>query len=103
MSTKETFIQLMEHFLKLGTIKKQGNSLKIHKKMFAMFTKKEDFVVKLSEERVRTLINSGKGLPYDPGTEKFMKEWVIIPPSTLEAWIEYAQEAKAFVMTITKK
>jgi hypothetical protein len=92
----------MDHFLTMKDVKKQGNSLKFKKKMFAMLNK-EKFVIKLPEERVKELINSGEGLPYDPGTGKQMKEWVIIPLDTLEKWIGYAQEAKIFVTTITKR
>ncbi|MHA2093788.1 MAG: hypothetical protein ACW98F_04085 [Candidatus Hodarchaeales archaeon] len=103
MSVSEDFFQLIEYFLKKKDVKKQGKSLKIHKKMFAMFTKKDEFVVKLSEERVKKLVDTGIGLPYDSGTGKYMKEWVIIPPSTLETWIEYSQEAKTFVTTKGRK
>ncbi|MHA1993751.1 MAG: hypothetical protein ACW97Z_04365 [Candidatus Hodarchaeales archaeon] len=97
MSSKETFTKLMEHFLAMSGVKKQGNSLKKNRKMFAMFTKEEEFVVKLSEGKVKKLINSGEGLPYDPGTGKHMKEWVTIPEASLEIWINYAQEAMEFV------
>ncbi len=92
----------MEHFLKMKDVKKQGNSLKVHKKMFTMLSK-EKFVFKVPEERVKDLVNSGDGLPYDPGTGKQMKEWVIIPLEIHEKWIDYAQEAKEFVTTKSKK
>lgn len=82
-------------------VKKQGNSLKIKKKMFAMLNK-GNFVIKLSGERVNQLRASGEGLPYDPGTGKHMKEWIIIPLENSEKWIDYAQEAKEFVTTLIK-
>jgi hypothetical protein len=69
----------MEHFLKMKDVKKQGNSLKFKKKMLVMLSK-DRFVLKLPEERIKELINSDEGLPYDPGTGKRMKERLIIPP-----------------------
>ena len=96
MSTKDVFSQLMDHFLTMKDVKKQGNSLKCKRKMFAMLNK-DRFVVKLPGERVQELLTSGEGRPFDPGTGKQMKEWVIIPLDTLENWVEYAQEAKEFV------
>jgi len=97
MSSEDTFIKLMEHFLAIPGVKKQGNSLKKNRKMFTMFTKEGNFVVKLSEARVKELVASGEGLPYDPGTSTYMKEWVTIPKDTLDKWINLAQEALTFV------
>ena len=68
--------------------------------MFAMLNK-ENFVIKLPEERVNELQVSGEGLPYDPGTGKYMKEWIIIPLENCNKWIDYTQEAKEFVATLT--
>ncbi len=102
MSAQDKFMKLMDHFLQIPDVKKQGNSLKKNRKMFAMWTKNDQFVVKLPEERVNILIDTGKGLPYDPGTGKYMKEWVIIPPSSLESWIGYAEEAKQFAPSSKK-
>ncbi len=103
MSGKEDFERLMEHFLKMSGVQKQGNSLKKNKKMFAMWTKNDQFVVKVAATRVKELVDSGEGLPWDPGTGKFMKEWVAIPPSPLEVWITLAEEAKSFVTSAKKK
>lgn len=69
--------------------------------MFVMLSK-GNYVVKLPKERVEELLTSGEGLPYDPGTGKTMKEWIIIPVDSKERWIEYAQEAKEFVKTLIK-
>ncbi|MHA1945218.1 MAG: hypothetical protein ACXAC6_02655 [Candidatus Hodarchaeales archaeon] len=82
-------------------VKKQGNSLKFKKKMFAMLNK-ENFVLKLPEDRVNELRVSGEGLPYDAGTGKNLKEWIIIPLENCDKWIDYAQEAKEFVTTLAK-
>jgi hypothetical protein len=71
------------------------------RKMFAMFQKGK-YVLKMPKERVKELINSGEGEPYDPGNGKFMKEWVIIPEKFSEKWIDLATEAKAFAKTLAK-
>jgi len=102
MSATDEFSKLMDHFLKMKDVKKQGNSLKYKTKMFAMLNK-ERFVVKLPEDRVKSLISSGDGLPFDVGTGKPQREWVIIPMETFEKWISFAQEAKEFVTTLTKR
>lgn len=58
MSAIDEFSKLMDHFLKMKEVKKQGNSLKFKTKMFAMLNK-ERFVVKLPEDRVKSLIARG--------------------------------------------
>ena len=101
MTAENIWSNLKEHFLKLDEIQKQGESLKIRKKMFAMLSK-GNYVVKLPKERVAGLLSSGEGLPYDPGNGKIMKEWVIIPIENSDKWISYASEAKEFAITLAK-
>ena len=101
MSAEEYFSKVLEHFLAMKEIKKQGNSLKIRRKMFVMLSK-GNFVLKLPEERVNELKLSGEGLPYDPGAGKHMKEWVIIPTENNENWINLTQEAMDFAKTLAK-
>jgi TfoX/Sxy family transcriptional regulator of competence genes len=101
MSSEDSWSKIKEHFLKLDEVQKQGESLKIRKKMFAMI-QKSNYVLKLPKERVEELISSGEGLPYDPGNGRIMKEWVIIPEEQMDKWIEYASEAKEFAKTLAK-
>ena len=101
MSAEEIWLKVKEHFLKMSSVEKQGESLKISRKMFAMLSK-GNYVLKLPKERVQELINSGEGLPYDPGNGKIMKEWVIIPVEYSHKWIEFASEAKKFAKTLAK-
>jgi hypothetical protein len=101
ISSEEIWSNIKEHFLKMGDVQKQGESLKTKKKMFAMFQKGK-YVVKLPKERVMDLINSGEGMPYNPGSGKIMKEWVIIPKEHSNNWIAYATEAKEFAKTLAK-
>lgn len=101
MSIEELFSLVKDHFLLMKDVKAQGNSLKFKRKMFVMLSK-GNFVIRLPNERVETLLNSGEGFPYDPGTGKQMKEWVIIPLEFKDKWIEYTEEAKAFAQTLAK-
>ena len=94
MTAEDFWEGVKEVYLKQSDIQKQGESLKIKRKMFAMFNKGR-YVLKLPKERVQDLINSGEGQPYDPGNGKIMKEWVIIPEKYSQKWIELAEEAKA--------
>ena len=101
MTSEENWLKIKEHFLKMSDVQKQGESLKTKKKMFVMFQKGK-YVVKLPKDRVTELLTSEKGLPYDPGNGKIMKEWVIIPEENSEKWIEFASEAKEFAKTLAK-
>jgi hypothetical protein len=101
MTAEEFWSKVKEHYLKMPEVLKQGEALKINKKMFCMFSH-GDFVVKLPNKRVEELISSGNGFPYDPGNGKIMKEWAIIPEKYANKWIEYALEAKTFALTLAK-
>jgi len=101
MTAEEYWSKIKTYFLDMGDVQKQGESLKTRKKMFAMFSK-GNYVVKLPKKRVRELLTSGEGLPYDPGNGKIMKEWVIIPIDKMEKWVDYALEAKEFAKTLAK-
>ena len=101
MTAEDYWSKVKTYFLKTEDVQKQGESLKTKRKMFAMFQKGK-YVVKLPKERVKELINSSEGLPYDPGNGKIMKEWVIIPEEHSDKWIEYASEAKDFAKTLAK-
>ena len=101
MSSEDFWSKVKDHFLKRIEVQKQGESLKIRKKMFVMFNK-ERFIVKLPKERVKDLLNSGEGKPYDPGNGKIMKEWVIIPEEQSDKWISFTSEAMEFAKKLAK-
>ncbi len=101
MTSEEFWLKVKSHFLQLDEVQKQGESLKIRKKMFAMFNK-GNYIVKLPKERVEEIINSKEGLPYDPGNGRIMKEWVIIQQKFTDKWIDYTSEAKEFAKTLGK-
>jgi hypothetical protein len=99
--SNEMWSEVKEHFLASDEVQKQGESLKIRKKMFVMLNKGR-FIVKLPKERVCQLLDSGEGEPYDPGNGNIMKEWIIIPEEFKSKWIEFANEGKKFVLTLAK-
>ena len=39
------------------------------------------------------IVNAGRGLPFDPGTGKVMKNRVLIPASKKRTWIKLCEEA----------
>ncbi|QEE16992.1 hypothetical protein DSAG12_02824 [Promethearchaeum syntrophicum] len=102
MSTEEYWLKIKEYFLKMRDVQKQGESLKIKKKMFAMLNKEGNFVIKLPKDRVNELLRIKEGKPYDPGNGKIMKEWVIIPVEFSDKWINYTKEAKKFAESLIK-
>jgi hypothetical protein len=72
-----------------------SSALKIDGRIFAMWSSKERFVVKLPKERVLALVAGGKGSFFEPGPGRLMKEWLdVSAPKT--AWLALAKEALAF-------
>ena len=69
-----------------------AQGLKVGNKMFAMFSK-GDLLLKMPPERVAAIIAAGRGLPYDPGTGKVLKNYVLIPASNKRSWIKLCEEA----------
>ena len=100
--SKEYWNKVKTHFLAQDGVQKQGESLKIRRKMFCMFSN-NTYVVKLPKVRVSELLESKKGLPYDSGSGKIMKEWIILPESLAEEWIAIAQEGKEFALSLAQK
>ena len=101
MLSEELWLKIKEHFLGLDEVQKSGESLKIRRKMF-VFHSGEKLVLKLPKERVTEFLNSGEGLPYDPGNGKIMKEWVIIPYEQKDKWWDLTEEAMNFAITLAK-
>jgi len=73
-----------------------SRALRVNGKIFAMMSASGQFVVKLPETRVKKLISSGDGEPFDPGHGRRMREWAWIK-APQEFWVEYAREAYKFV------
>ena len=99
--SEDQYEKIKELYLKKEDVQKQGEALKIKKKMFA-FLNMGNMTVKLPKERVSELLSSGEGLPYDPGNGKIMKEWVIIPLKDSDKWFDYVKEGMRFALTLAK-
>ena len=72
-----------------------SSALKLDDKIFAMWTRKAAFVVKLDRARVTELVEQGKGTYFDPGRGRLMKEWLEVT-APQAAWLNLAKEALAF-------
>jgi len=98
----DVYKELKEHFFKVSDVVvnegKGAQGIKYNDKMFAMFYK-GDLTLKFSAERVEELINSGSGLPHDPGTGKPMKDRVLIPVTKKQLWIKLTEESMQYVMS----
>src|SRR6476659_5000687 len=63
-----------------------SSGLKVQGKLFAMISSKGQFVVKLPKARVNELVGQGKGVQFDPGHGRLMKEWIALSSAT-SSWI----------------
>lgn len=73
-----------------------SHGLKINGKVFSMLVK-DTLVVKLPQERVDALVESGKGDHFDPGHGRIMKEWIAVGLKSIKIWKELATEAMHYV------
>ena len=69
--------------------------LKVDGRIFAMFPKGE-FVAKLPKARVDELIRQKRGVAFDPGHGRLMREWVAMRGHD-DLWLELAREARRYV------
>lgn len=101
MNEKDIYIELKTHFSNDPQVVvnegRGAQGIKHNGKMFAMFYK-GDLVIKLSPKRIKELIGSGEGTPFDPGTGKPMKDRVLIPSLKKDLWISLTEESKAYVI-----
>ncbi len=72
-----------------------SNALKVDGKIFAMLVRGE-LVVKLPRATVEELVVTGRGVPFDAGKGRPMKEWLVVRAPE-RAWLGLAREAHAFV------
>ena len=78
-----------------------SNALKVDGKIFAMLVRGE-LVVKLPRGSVDDLVSAGKGVPFDAGKGRPMKEWLVVRAPE-RAWLALAREAHAFVKAARPK
>lgn len=102
-SVTELFVAVTAHFVATDKSVQAGKilhseGLKSEGKFFA-FTRGEELVVKLNQERVAQLIGDGTGSPFDAGKGRPMREWVVLRPTELASCTSYVGEALAFMLT----
>jgi TfoX/Sxy family transcriptional regulator of competence genes len=99
LSTKSAFSAVIEAFAadpKVTSGKMMASvGLKVNGKIFAMCWQ-DKLVVKLPRERVDELVQAKKGVAFDPGHGRKMKEWIAVEGTT-PSWISLAREAYRFV------
>ncbi len=92
----DLYASVKAHFEKVAGVTvnsgRGAQGLKVGKKMFAMFSK-GGLLLKMPPQQVESLISAGQGLPYDPGTGKVMKNYVLIPIAKQRSWIKLCQQA----------
>jgi len=77
-----------------------ANALKINKKIFAMLSSGDRFVVKLPRPRVDALVAAGIGERFDPRRNgRAMKEWLVVGAGREARWLPLAKEAMEFART----
>jgi hypothetical protein len=72
-------------------------------KFFATLSRDDQMLVKLPAARVTELVTSGVSLPFDANKGRVMKEWTLVPYSSVEQWPEIAEEAYAFGQTLAAR
>jgi hypothetical protein len=102
LGPEERYAALVKSFLRKPGVTQEGKgfgstSLKVGGKIFALFSSRGEFVVKLPRRRVDELIASGEGHQFDPGHGRLMKEWLALRPSSSQDWTRLANEALAYV------
>ena len=65
--------------------------------MFIMFYK-GDLVIKMAPDRIKKLIKTGDGLPFDPGTGKPMKDRILISQKKKNLWVPLSEESKEYII-----
>ena len=61
-------------------------------KIFAMFGR-DSLVVKLARNRAAAIVDSGEGVPFDPGHGRLMRDWVEVSLAHADDWPELVAEA----------
>lgn len=65
-------------------------------KIIAMISSEDEFVVKLSKDRVDVLVASAAAKRFEPRPGKLMKEWLVVTGLRSD-WVKLAKEARDFI------
>ena len=98
---QEQFQAITEHFAGAPEVSKGkmfgSIGLKANGKVFAMLVK-DRLVVKLPRAKVEALVSAQRGLHFDPGHGRLMKEWISVGFGADESdWLSLVQEAKDYI------
>jgi hypothetical protein len=96
MTPEDHYITLVEIFTENPNVtlpikRGIGSGLRIHNKIFAIFTR-DRLIVKLGRKRVNELTDLGQGEPMTLNN-RVAKDWLMISPGYEEQWMSLAQEA----------
>jgi hypothetical protein len=72
------------------------NALRCQRRIFALLSSREEFIVKLPRQRIDALVSSGAGKRWDAGKGRAMKEWLAVSPGSENLWLPLAREALTF-------
>jgi hypothetical protein len=97
-----SFVPVIEAFARDPRVSYGGQgfgsrALRLDGKIFAMLSFKGKFVVKLPRDRVSELIRLGRGVYFDTGRDRIMKEWLAVVGNQA-SWLGLAKEAHRFAM-----
>jgi hypothetical protein len=82
-----------ERGITIGAGKGFGSgALKVDGKIFAMLASGNQFVVKVSKDRVDALVTANVGKRFEPRPGRLMKEWLVVQSKRAD-WIALAKEA----------
>jgi hypothetical protein len=73
-----------------------SGQLKVDGRIFAMLVRGA-LVLKLPVWRVDELLVAGDGERFDAGKGKPMREWFVLSPTSIQAWLPLAEESMRFV------
>jgi len=76
--------------------------LRYRGKFFAALSRDHQLLVKLPEARVTELVTTGVSLPFDANKGTPMREWTLVPLSSVDHWPGIAEEAFAFAETLSR-
>lgn len=98
---QEQFQTIMDNFDGASDVSRGkmfgSTGLKTNGKVFAMLVK-DRLVVKLPRARVEVLVAARRGLHFDPGHGRLMKEWISVGFEAGESdWSSLVQEAKDYI------
>ncbi len=102
----DPYAKLKQHFATVNGVAvnagRGAQGIKAGKKMIVMYYK-GDLLLTLPPARVEALIAAGRGLSFDPGTGKILKNRLLVPASKKRSWLKLCSEAVDAAQDIATK